>query len=258
MRKRDWERTITNGLTVIALLILLFGSFAAEDTMIARVFQNTASDTILLDPGHGGMDGGAVSAAGVSEKNINLAIALKVRDLARADGWHVAMTREKDEGLYGERDRRTIRSLKVEDLKQRREIIKTLQPALVVSIHLNSFKEDRSVHGAQSFYPGQGQDGEILEQSRLLAESIQRNLISGIADGTDRAALPKKGVLLLKDPLVPTVIVECGFLSNREEASRLSEEEYQKLLASCIYLGIKEHTGWKGLTDLSIVDSVTQ
>ena len=92
----------------------------------------------------------------------------------------------------------------------------------------------------------------------MLAESIQRNLISGIADGTDRVALPKKGVLLLKDPLVPTVIVECGFLSNREEASRLSEEEYQKLLASCIYLGIKEHTGWKGLTDLSIVDSVTQ
>lgn len=256
-RKRDWESIFTKTVTVMALLALLVGSLATQNTMLARVFQSIHADTILIDPGHGGMDGGAVSASGVSEKDINLAIAIALRDLALADGWNVIMTRETDQGLYGERDKRTIRSLKVEDLKKRREIIQSTEPKLVVSIHLNSFKEDRSVRGAQTFFPTQGENKEVLGDSKLLAESIQESLIQGLQDGTEREALAKRGVLLLKNPIVPTVIVECGFLSNHEEAMLLSDVDYQQKLARCIYDGIKKHTGWAGLSDLPLIDSTS-
>lgn len=224
------------------------------------------TDTIVIDPGHGGMDGGAVGTAGISEKDINLAIGLAIKELAEADGWRVVMTREEDRGLYtGVKNdgteqmeiqgKRTIRSLKTEDLKERKRIVEKTEPVMAVSIHLNSFKQDPSVHGAQTFYPSAAQEESVVENSKLLAERIQAQLVEGIDDGTDRVPLGKKDVMLFKNPSVPMVIVECGFLSNRAEEQRLCGQEYQKKIAELIYNGMMEFSGKERRKPLEILDN---
>ena len=242
----------------IALLILavavVLSIHPIYDGMTAVVHQIVAADTILIDPGHGGMDGGASSADGMTEKDINLAIAFYIKDLAEADGWHVVMTRQEDEGL-GDSEKGTIRSQKTADLIARREMIKEVEPAVAVSIHLNSFKQDRSVRGAQAFYPSGPAEQTVLDESKRLAEIIQEKLIAGMADGNDREALVKRDVLMFKNPTVPMVIVECGFLSNPEEAKLLQQEEYQRKLAESIYEGIRSYTGKEPQKPVESIDS---
>jgi N-acetylmuramoyl-L-alanine amidase len=248
-RKLIWK--IALAVLAIAVLVSLRPMFYRT---IAMVQQLTGSDIILIDPGHGGMDGGASSAAGVTEKDINLSIAFYLRELAEADGWKVVMTREEDKGL-GDSTGRTIRSQKTADLKARIEMIREVKPTLAVSIHLNSFKQDPSVRGAQTFYPsGQGEQA-ILDESKKLAEAIQAQLVSGIADGTDRVALGKRDARMLKNPAAPIAIIECGFLSNPEEAKLLEQEAYQRKLAKCIYDGILQHTGRKPAKPIQTIDS---
>jgi N-acetylmuramoyl-L-alanine amidase len=237
-------------LLVVAIVILI----TPIQLEILAVKSLVKADVLLLDPGHGGIDGGAESATGVCEKNINLNIALKIRQMAEGDGWTVVMTREEDVGLYPQKDRQSIRSLKTEDLLARKKIIEEEKPLVAVSIHLNSFKQDPGVRGAQTFYPGSG-DQTIQDQSKLLAEAIQANLVEGLSDGTNRTALAKRDVLLFKNPVVPIAIVECGFLSNREEAALLNQDEYQRKIAECIYRGIMEYTGKEGKPPLQIIDN---
>ena len=223
------------------------------DGLIAKVQLITATDVILIDPGHGGMDGGASSDSGTTEKDINLAIAFQIKELAEADGWKVVMTREEDIGLGGSKNK-TIRSQKTADLIARRDMIKDVDPTVAVSIHLNSFKQDRSVRGAQTFYPGSG-DPAVIDESKILAEAIQEQLVTGIDDGTDRTALAKRDALIFKNPTVPMVIIECGFLSNAEEAKLLEQAEYQKKLAKHIYDGIMVYTGREPKTPIKAIDS---
>lgn len=259
--KKRWCFATTLAAIVLFLLIVPFGNLK-----ITGVQLISASDTIVLDAGHGGIDGGAVSMSGIMEKDINLAIAKEVSALAAADGWRVVMTREKDKGLYSDvvgdgtkpleiKNKRSIRSLKTEDLKERIKMIQEVKPLIAVSIHLNSFKEDRSVHGAQTFYPKGIENETITEESKRLAECIQEALIQGIQDGTERAALGKKDVMLFKKPTVPMVIVECGFLSNREEEQKLQDPNYQKKIAACIYEGIMKYTGREKKKTLQVVDN---
>ena len=240
------------------LLIVMAASYIVfqpvYDGVAARVQQITDADVILIDPGHGGMDGGAQSAAGVSEKDINLAIAQHIKEYAETDGWKVVMTREADVSL-GETESKTIRGKKTADLIARREMIKQVKPVAAVSIHLNSFTQDRSVKGAQTFYPSGPAEQSVIDESKKLAEAIQERLVSGIADGTDRVALGKRDVLMFKNPTVPMAIVECGFLSNREEASRLEDEEYQRKLARCIYEGIMVYSGREPAERYEAIDS---
>ncbi len=250
MNRWKWFFGAVATLLVIAIVILI----TPIQLQISAVQSLNKADVLLLDPGHGGIDGGAESAGGVSEKNINLYIALLIREMAEVDGWTVIMTRDEDKGLYSEKDRQSIRSLKTEDLLARKKIIEEKKPLMTVSIHLNSFKQDPGVRGAQTFYPADGEQ-DVLDQSKLLAETIQANLIEGIADGTNRTALAKGDVLLLKNPSAPIAIVECGFLSNREEASLLNTEAYQREIAKCIYKGIMEYSGKKGKPPLKIIDN---
>lgn len=212
------------------------------------------SDILLIDPGHGGVDSGAEGAAGISEKNINLNIGMLIRQMAEADGWTVVMTREDDRGLYPEKDRQTIRSLKTADLLARKKIIEDTKPLVAVSVHLNSFKQDPSVRGAQTFYPGVG-DQFLRDESKLLAECVQSSLVEGISDGTNRVALSKNDVLLFKTPVVPIIIVECGFLSNPEEEMLLNQSDYQRKIAMCIYLGIMKYTGKEGRPPLKVIEN---
>jgi N-acetylmuramoyl-L-alanine amidase len=240
-------------LIIVAAAIIISIS-PVYDSMVARVQQITSSDIILIDPGHGGMDGGASSDAGVTEKEINLNIAFYIRELAEADGWKVVLTREEDKGL-GDSESKTIRSKKTADLIARRDMVKEIMPTAAVSIHLNSFKQDRSVRGAQTFYPVGSGEQTIIDESKKLAETIQEQLIAGIADGSDRSALGKRDVLMFKNPVVPMVIIECGFLSNPEEAKLLEQEEYQRKLAKCIYEGILLYTGREPREPVQAIDS---
>jgi N-acetylmuramoyl-L-alanine amidase len=252
MRNR-WK--IAFGLTVASLIIVMVVLFSPLNVEMMTMHFVTKADVLLLDPGHGGIDGGAEAANGVCEKDINLAIAFAIKELAEADGWTVVMTREEDVGLYPERDRQSIRSLKTADLLERKRIIEKVRPLLAVSIHLNSFKQDTSVHGAQTFYPSGNAEENILEDSKRLAEVIQANLIAGMADGTDREALAKRDVMLFKNPPVPIAIVECGFLSNWKEANLLVQEAYQRKLAQSIYQGILEYSGKEGANPLKVIDT---
>ena len=158
------------------------------------------------------------------------------------------MTRTEDKGLYtgvsrdGSADakikgKRSVRSLKTEDLTARREMADKLMPDAFVSIHLNSYKENRSVFGAQTFYSN-GETEEAGNLSRMLAETIQGNLLLKIDNGNQRVALEKSDVLLLKKTAYPAVIVECGFLSNGNEAAQLQTYDYQRKLAEGVAEGI--------------------
>jgi N-acetylmuramoyl-L-alanine amidase len=124
-----------------------------------------------------------------------------------------------------------------------------------VSIHLNSFKQDRSVRGAQTFYPAGPGEQSVLDESKKFAEIVQEQLVKGIDDGTDRVALEKRDVLMFKNPTVPMLIIECGFLSNQEEAKLLEQEEYQRKLAKCIYEGILIYSGREPGTPIQTIDS---
>lgn len=247
---------------VMAWLLIL----PASGEGFLRAALISPSDTIVIDPGHGGMDGGAVGQGGISEKDINLAISLVIKELAESDGWKVVMTREEDRGLYKGvnndgtdemeiHGKRSIRSLKTEDLKERKRIVEKTEPVMAVSVHLNSFKQDPRVHGAQTFYPTAGADSRALEQSKLLAERIQASLVEGLADGANRVALGKKDVMLFKNPKVPIVIVECGFLSNRAEEMRLCDGKYQKKIGGLIYKGMMEFSGRERRKPFEIVDT---
>lgn len=239
-------------LTAMAVAIII-GLHPVYDGLIAKVQLITATDVILIDPGHGGMDGGASSDSGTDEKDINLAIAFQIRELAEADGWKVVLTREDDRSL-GANKSKTIRSQKTADLIARRDMIKDVSPTVAVSIHLNSFKLDRSVRGAQTFYPGSG-DQAVIDESKIFAEAIQEQLVTGINDGTERSALAKRDALIFKNPTVPMAIIECGFLSNPDEAKLLEQTEYQKKLAKHIYDGIMVYTGREPKAPIKTIDS---
>jgi len=247
------EKRIVSVIGIIVALIIAIISLDCGNFI--RSVQSEASEHVLLiDPGHGGMDGGAVSADGTSEKNINLAVALELADAASECGWQVIMTRSTDEWLCGTEEG-SIRSRKTQDLISRREMIKDYGPELAVSIHLNSFKEDPSVSGAQVFYPDSGGSEAILQQCREFAEILQENLPASADGHKQRTAMVRDGVMIFKEVICPVVIVECGFLSNPGEAELLKTKEYQREMAQGIMAGITEFTGFEKKSDIELIDS---
>jgi len=186
--------------------------------------------TIVIDPGHGGRDPGKIGINNALEKDINLSISLKLRDLLVENGINVIMTREEDIGLYDESDS----SKKRADLKKRVELINSSGALFAVSIHQNSFTQE-SVRGAQVFYYSDSKEG------KKLAEMIQAQLKETIADGNHRQAKANNTYYMINKTTCPLVIVECGFLSNREEANLLLDEEYQKKMAWGIHLAILKY-----------------
>lgn len=239
----------------LAIACFVTASVPMYKDVIKNVQNIASTDVIVIDPGHGGIDGGAESDNGFTEKNINLAISKQLEALAKADGWNVVMTRTEDISL-GQDEKGTIRTKKTKDLLERKRIISEIKPIATVSIHLNSFKEDRSVHGAQVFYPSGSESNSVISESKRLAEIVQESVSKGIDDGTNRTALSKKGVLILKNPVAPIIIVECGFLSNSAEAKLLNSEEYQEKLARYIYEGIMTFSNKEVKKDVKIVDSL--
>lgn len=192
--------------------------------------------TIVIDAGHGGPDGGAEAADGTKEKDINLAIAQALQEEAEKQGIKAIMTRETGDGLY-EGTNTEKKWKKIGDLKERKRIIDEAKADVVVSIHLNSFWPDTSVRGAQVFYPKTG-DAELVKASERLAGAIQASLIKGLDDGSNRIEMPKDDIYIFKNITAPTVLVECGFLSNAQDVENLKTKDFQKKVARCILQGI--------------------
>ena len=186
--------------------------------------------TVVLDAGHGGMDPGKIGVAGTLEKELNLEIVYRVKRLLEQNNVGVVLTRESDAGLYTEADS----NKKSADMRKRIEIINEAAPHLVVSIHQNSYTAP-SCKGAQVFYY------EGSEKGKLLAEGLQRMLKETLADGNTRETKANSSYYMLKKSTYPSVIVECGFLSNPEEEALLLNEEYQEKVAWAIHLGILQY-----------------
>jgi len=211
----------------VLILTLSIGLYNYADT---KEPLKTDNNFLIIDAGHGGMDGGAVGANETVEKDINLKVSKFLKEIAEKNGKKVTMTREDDTSLHTT-DSAKIRNQKRSDLENRRQILQNNNTGIFISIHMNQYDQP-SVKGAQTFYANN-------DASRILAEKIQSSLINGLADGNKRVAKPAPSSLyIFKGCESTAVVVECGFLSNPDEEKLLATEEYQKKLAQCIYDGI--------------------
>ena len=186
---------------------------------------------IILDAGHGGFDGGAVAPDGTVEKDINLSIALTLKDFLSQSGFKVIMTRESDVSTDDvETDK--IATRKKSDLKNRLGLMRDNPDAVFVSIHLNKFTTS-AANGSQVFY------GAEREESKVLGDCIQKSIVRLLQPENTRVnKQATSSTYLLYNATVPAVLVECGFLSNSAELKRLKDEEYQKKIAFSIFCGI--------------------
>lgn len=213
------------------LLILLLAGLIVVSRNLGKYVSSgkvkKAENTVVIDVGHGGADPGKVGINDAKEKDINLQIAKKVRKLLEKKGIKVVMTREEDTMLAKD----DTGNQKVQDMKERVKLINTIRPEFAVSIHQNSYHEE-SIHGAQVFYYKHSAEGEQL------AAIMQKSLLAVDKDNR-RQAKADDTYYLLKRTEVPTIIVECGFLSNQEEAEKLVTDEYQQQVAEAIAKGIE-------------------
>lgn len=186
--------------------------------------SNTSTFTIIIDPGHGGSDPGKVGTTGTLEKDINLKIALHLKEILEAQDIEVIMTRDEDEELSTDTTRR-----KASDMKERVSLIRESNADIVISIHQNSYTDPR-VYGAQCFYHTDSEEG------KKLASILQEQIIHSTSQTKIREIKNNDDYYLLKHSPLPTVIVECGFLSNPEEEKLLLNDEYQRKMAWAIHL----------------------
>lgn len=186
---------------------------------------------IIIDPGHGGVDGGAVGVNGTVEKRINLEIALQLRDVLSAAGFNVIMTRDTDKSIH-DSDASSISQMKVSDLHNRLAMTKMYENSLLVSIHQNTL-HDPSVTGAQVFYSPNN------EESAVLAQCIQDqfNQYLQLADSRE-IKKAGKNLYLFYNAENAAILAECGFLSNSKEEQMLCSEEHQKKIVFSLYCGI--------------------
>lgn len=220
--------------TILLIVMLIIGySLLKRFKTIPVTYLPISNKIIAIDPGHGGVDPGAVSKNGVKEDEINLKIALKLKRLVEQSGGIVFMTRTTDKGLYTS-EAKTLRQMKTEDLKKRREIIDNSGSEILISIHLNSFIRP-SYYGAQTFFKKGSEEGEKLA---LMIQEELRNILD-----KDNKRQPQKrdDVYILNEVSMPAVLVECGFLSNTMEEQLLIDESYQEKIAWSIYVGIMNY-----------------
>lgn len=205
---------------------------ANANLISANVSVNSNSEIqqkiIVIDAGHGGEDGGAVDN-GILEKNINLSISQKLRDMLTAAGCKVVMTRDTDISIY-DSGSSTVREKKVSDMHNRLEIANSSENNILISIHQNKFTEPQ-YSGTQIFYSPNN------PKSAVLAEKIRLSVTGLLQPQNKRELKEENTVYILKNSEVPAVIVECGFLSNAEEAEKLSDNEYQTKMAFAIMCG---------------------
>lgn len=190
--------------------------------------------TVVLDAGHGGIDGGAVAVDGTSEKDINLAITLKTEAFLRAFGVPTVMVRTEDCSVH-DPSARTTREIKVSDIHNRMKLFEETPNSVLVSIHQNHYSSS-SVRGAQVFY------SKNTPSSANLAEKLQDVIRTQLQPWNDRQIKPSgSSIYLLYQAKATAVLVECGFISNPEENTQLHDEAYQERMAFCIAQGIIQY-----------------
>ncbi|WP_264174307.1 N-acetylmuramoyl-L-alanine amidase CwlD [Clostridium tagluense] len=224
-------------ISIVIVIVVAMVSFMVVNLSFVKQTMNNeklqvGSKKILIDAGHGGMDGGTSSKNGTLEKNINLSIALKLKEKLQKLGYEVVMTREEDTGLYSRSG--TIRESYTEDLKKRCNLKKSSNCDMLISIHLNYFTESK-YYGAQVWYSN-------YKDSSILAAVTQKNLRIDLDPSNKRVQKPAKNAyrILRENDIMPSVIVECGFLSNYEEEQKLKSDEYQQKIAESISKSIGE------------------
>ena len=188
---------------------------------------------LIIDPGHGGFDPGAVASDGTTESKINLAVGLQMEEMARLLGVETDMTRREDVSTESDANA-AVRQRKNSDLKNRVEQINGISGGVLVSLHQNSLPQVPAVHGAQVFY-------SEVEDSRELAETVQSALNTVINDRNKEVKAAGGGVYLLKNAKIPAILVECGFLSNGDETALLNTQAHQNRLALTILASVLEH-----------------
>ena len=231
MKQKVIEPVLGVCLLAMVVMAVKYGSIHVTGSGDAYIKE---TPVVVVDAGHGGTDPGKVGVDGSLEKDINLAVAERLKTYLEQDDVKVIMTRETDTGLYSEADSRK----KMADMKKRCEIIEESGADLVVSIHQNSYHEE-PVSGGQVFYYRDSSKGKAL------AEILQDRFDYVLGDQNRRLPKANGNYYLLLHVKCPIVIVECGFLSNRKEAALLNSGEYQDKLAYTIHMGIMEYLNKK-------------
>lgn len=217
---------------LLCLFIICASIYIADvgiSPAVSVVSQITPTQTVIIDAGHGGEDGGAVASDGTVEKDINLKIALQTAKLLKLYGFEVIMTRESDVSTSNGES-----FIKREDLENRLNLMKQNPESIFVSIHLNKFTTS-AAKGSQVFY-------SKVDNSKMLGDLIQKSIIKNLQKENKRVnKQANSSTYLLYNATVPAVLVECGFLSNEAELSRLRDTNYQRRLAFCITDGILKY-----------------
>ena len=220
---------------LLALVLCLAVSGGGSRALTAMIESSPLPDRtrIVLDAGHGGVDGGALSCTGVPESQINLQIAQRLNDLLSFLGYDTVMLRTSDTSLHTQGT--TIAAQKVSDLKHRAAMVNEYSPALFISIHQNTFS-DKRYSGAQVFYCDD-------EKSSALAQKLQENLIQTVNPGSTRKPKQSKGIYLMEHIECCGILVECGFLTNETEEALLRSDDYQKKLSAVMAATVST---WQG------------
>lgn len=223
-------------LLILFLSIAIFSIDGGVDPMTETTAKEKVGPVVVVDAGHGGEDPGKVSSfSSMAEKDLNLRIAQLLKDQLEQDGYTVIMTRTEDILNYS--GATEIYQKRKQDLNARKKTIDESGADIAISIHMNAFT-DSKYFGAQTFFPPSSTDSERL------AKSLQNSLISGCDPTNKRTALLKKErIVLFRNLKVPTVLIECGFLSNEAEEAKLKTLEYQELIAKSIKQGIDSFFG---------------
>jgi len=214
---------------VVTALCCFFGVFNFDFSLPSSLESGsgTTNKTVIIDAGHGGEDGGASSASGLIEKNLNLEISSMLCDMLREAGVKVVMTRTDDRLLYDRNVDFHGRKKKL-DLAARLEVAKTYEESIFVSIHMNSFS-DKRYSGLQVWY------SQNCPESMVLAQKIQSGVRSELQPSNNRKIkAADSNIFLLDNAISPAVLIECGFLSNPEEAKLFESDEYKHDLAVAI------------------------
>jgi N-acetylmuramoyl-L-alanine amidase len=232
------QKSISVSVISLVLLVCLIAAVWGGSNVAQEASAGLDSrPVIVLDAGHGGMDGGAVGNNGSLEKDVNLSITLKLRDFLTAFGWQVVLTRDTDTSIH-DTSAGTIREQKISDIHNRAAIIEKYPDCTFLSVHQNFFPQTK-YKGSQVFYSKNHEDSEPL------AVSIQQSICTLLQPDNNRVAKAMgKESYLMEHAKVPAVMIECGFLSNPEECADLSDEEYQKKLCMAVMDGIfSAHAG---------------
>ena len=223
---------------LVCTVVFLYGITAKERPSVETVSQKISSyperKIVTLDPGHGGMDGGCTSVNGVNEKGINLNISNNLKDMLTVMGFDVKCTRTTDVSIYDEGVKGT-RKQKISDMKNRLALFGKYKDGISLSIHQNQFT-DSKYSGAQMFYSEKNPAGERL------AACMQKQFVNNLQPENKRETKPVGDELfLLNNTSNPAVMIECGFLSNPEEAAKLESEDYQRQVSFTIMTGVFEY-----------------